>query len=247
MPVCRIPTIARRAALLVLAALATAPATASAQQPCERLLCSPAWFAQPGLMMTNVVDAPALRSADGRIGRLGAKADFLIRFGLALPTRIPRTSLFGAMQWAPFADASGNPFTGRSADELGVEAVDANAPRLVYGLVYEAIQPGGTAGWASADLRLLMLFSPAAQPDDVRTYTHKVMPELRLELGILNWLPPGHLLRDLSAYGIVDYVATQLPVAGDPAPGGGTLLNRADPWILIAGLQFPLAPWPGTP
>lgn len=216
----------------------------AAQEDCKLLFCSPTFTVQPGVVTTNTIEPPEVRRLGGTVTELGASTDFLLRFGLFVPTFLPRTSLVGLIQWTPFAAAPANPFTGKAATDLNDDKIDANPPAVIYGLVFDLLRKEQTGGWLSASVGVLGLFSPAAQPEDDRFYTHKFLPELSLDVGIFQWLREGNLLRNLTAYGLVDYVATGLSDAGDPAPGGGILLSDADPWILIAGLRFPLAPTP---
>lgn len=235
-----------RVAAMVSVAVASVLMTeaASAQEDCKLLFCSPTFILQPGLITTNAVNPPEVRRPDGTVTTLDATTDFLLRFTMRVPTFLPRTSLIGLVQWTPFASALDSPFTGRAASDLNEEAVEANAPAVIYGVTFEPLQMDQTAGWLGVRVGMLGLFSPARKPEDEGFYTHKLLPELALEVGIFNWLRGGSLLRNVTVYGIVNYVATGLSDAGDAAPGGGRLLGDADPWMLIAGLQLPLAPTP---
>lgn len=235
-----------RTAVMVSVAVATmlTAQPASAQEDCKLLFCSPTFILQPGLITTNDVNPPEVRRPDGTVTALDASTDFLLRFTMRVPTFLPRTSLVGLVQWTPFASAPENPFTGSGASDLNDKVVDANAPAVIYGVMFDPLQMDQTGGWLAARVGVLGLFSPARQPEDEGVYTHKLLSELALEVGIFNWLPEGSLLRNLTVYGVVDYIATGWSNAGDAAPGGGRLLGDADPWILIAGLQLPLAPTP---
>ena len=46
----------------------------------------------------------------------------------------------------------------------------------------------------------------------------------------------------MTIYGILDYVATGLPSAGDEVPLGRVFVTGARPLALVAGLAFPLTP-----
>lgn len=220
------------------------PRSADAQQNCKLLFCSPTLLFQPATITTNAVDPPEVRLANGTTTELERSTEFLMRFTLMVPTSIPRTSLSAHLQWTPFADAPRQPFTGQSAEDLGEEAIDANLPLFVYGPVFKLVTEQQTNGWFSGQIMVRALFSPGMRPEDERAYTHKFLPGLGVNVGIFNWLPEGSLLRNVPLFARANYVATGLPEAGDPVPGGGTLLDDADPWILIFGMGFPLAPTP---
>lgn len=235
---------------IVVAALAGALLAQSAQaqqefvQPAAKkdckLLCAPKFISQSGTITTNWIDSPEVRGSDGRVFAPDTETDFLLRLTTVIPTEIPRFSLVAIFQWTPWADAKTNPFTGKTFEE---GEVDANPPSIIYGGIINLITPEQTGGWFALNFNPLLVFSPAAEPEDERFYTHKLLPELYANVGIFNWLPKGNWLRSVSAYGILDYVATGLPDEGDPA-FGGTLLEDADPWLVLAGLQFPIAPLP---
>lgn len=194
----------------------------AAKKDCK-LLCAPKFISQSGTITTNWIDSPEVRGSDGRVFTPDTETDFLLRLTTVIPTEIPRFSLVAIFQWTPW--------------------VDANPPSIIYGGIINLITPEQTDGWFALNFNPLLVFSPAAEPEDERFYTHKLLPELYANVGIFNWLPKGNWLRSASAYGILDYVATGLPDEGDPA-FGGTLLDDADPWLVLVGLQFPIAPLP---
>jgi hypothetical protein len=215
-----------------------------AREDCKLVFCSPELRLQPGLILSNLVGSPETALADGSVVRWGRETELLARFALVVPTALPRISVLALVQWTPFAEPLEVSLTEEGADRLVVGAADANHPALAYGAAFQLLRPERTGGWLGASASVLGLFSPAERRDDRRSYTHKLMPQLGMDLGILTWLPSGHVLRNLSLYGVVDYVATGRGRAGDPVPGGGSRLTDADPWVFIAGLQFPIVPSP---
>lgn len=215
---------------------------AEAQEKKCNVICSPVFLFQPGTFTANLFDPPAVRRlSDGAVFELDTETDFLMNFALVAPTTIPRTNLFLLLGWTPWADAPLNPFTGRSAKDLGEEEIDANPLFMLYGPLFDLVTTEETNGWFASTFDVLGLFSPAAEPDDERFYTHKFVLELHVLLGIFNWLPKGNWLRNFTAYGFLDYVATGLPDRGDVV-GGLEFLDDADPWIILAGIHFPIAP-----
>ena len=104
------------------------------------------------------------------------------------------------------------------------------------------VAPSSTAGWFDAALNVGDLFSQAATPDDRSAYTHKLDLDLVTHLHIFGALPKHDYLQRVSAYAILDYVATGLPAAGDEVPLGRVFVSGARPLALVAGLAFPLTP-----
>ncbi len=210
---------------------------------CTKILCSPTVVLMPGAITANLFNPARVRTLpDGTVTELNTVTDFLFRIGVAMPTGIPRTTLWFDVQWTPFAKASQNLFTGYS---FGKGEVDANLPTFVYGFLIDLITAEQTAGWLTLGFDPLLVANPAGQPDDKRDYTHKLVPEARLGLGVFNWLPKGNWLRSVKGYALLDYIATGLPQAGDEVPKGAQVfLDDASPWVLLTGLTIPIAPFP---
>jgi hypothetical protein len=195
-------------------------------------------------MVTDAVNPPRIRQADGSVTEVQSRIDLLMRFSLLVPTFLPRSWLIGVVQWAPLVDAAAAPPSVNVGTSLSGTRVAVNAPALIYGAMFDLLRQRHTGGWVSGSLGLLGMFSPAAEKDDDSFYTHKLLAEVFMTIGIFNWLSDGQLLRNLTLYSAVEYIATGLPTTGAPTSAGGQLLGNADPWIFIVGLQVPVAPTP---
>ena len=158
----------------------------------------------------------------------------------ALATRL---SLFASAQWLPNATEGRNPFTLYTASDLGTH-VRANAPTLVAGASLALVPPTATGGWLDAAVNVGDLFSQAATPDDKSAYTHKLDLDLVTHLHLFDAVPAATYLHRVAVFGILDYVATGLPSAGDEVPLGREFVSGARPLALVAGLALPLTPAP---
>lgn len=63
--------------------------------------------------------------------------------------------------------------------------------------------------------------SPAAQPDDARSYTHKLQLGWAGSWSIFKWLPKNNWLRNMTLSTSLQYVATGLPEEGDEVSKNG--------------------------
>jgi hypothetical protein len=216
--------------------------------PC-RPLCAPTVTLMPGVLRSHLFGGPTVRAASGggvsgggvsgAAHRLPGTASFEAIVAVASRTAIPRVSLFGSVQWLPNATEGRNPFTLYTANELG-SPVHANAPTMTVGLSGAVVRRPALHGWADLAVNAGDLFSQAARPGDRRAYTHK------LDLGLLAHVYPlgaaaaGTYLHRVALYGILDYVATGLPKAGDQVPAGRVFVTDARPAALVVGLALPL-------
>jgi hypothetical protein len=82
----------------------------------------------------------------------------------------------------------------------------------------------------------------ASRPADRSSYTAKADLELISHLHVFNATPARTWLHRASVFGILDYVATGLPRAGDEVPKGRRFLGDARPAALILGLALPITP-----
>jgi hypothetical protein len=162
---------------------------------------------------------------------------------VASKTAIPRVSLFGSVQWLPNAIASRNPFTLYTADELG-EHVRANAPTATIGFSVALLEASQSAGLVDVAANIGDLYSQAARPEDKSAYTHKLDLDLVANLHAFNWVPENTYVHRVTVFGILDYVATGLPKAGDEVPMGRIFESDAKPLAAVVGLSFPIAPIP---
>ncbi len=234
-------------AALLLAALALSPQSAAQDDGCGGLLCTPSVTFEPSVAVGNAFGGPRVRDlATGEVRELDPDAQVLLVATVAVPTRLPRTSLGLQVLWTPFADTDSNPFTGYSAESLGEGAVAANAPLVEVSLDLALVERAQLGGWAAVGLGVVDQFGPAARPDDDGTYVQRFNLELAATGYPLAGLPEGRpgasFLRDVGVYVLLDYL-TGLPDAGDEVPRGGRLyLDDASPWSVIGGVVIPLAP-----
>jgi hypothetical protein len=206
------------------------------------LLCAPTVTVMPGLLRTHLLGGPRVRRlATGEERRLPSTSNFEVIVSVASRTAIPRVSLFGSVQWLPNANAQRNPFTQYTASELG-EPVRANAPTATLGASVSVVPTRWTNGWADLAINVADLFSQAGRPGDASEYTHKLDLDLVGHAHLFAWTPPKTYLHRVSAYLILDYVATGLPRAGDEVPLGRRFLSDARPLSLITGLALPITP-----
>jgi hypothetical protein len=232
-----------RAALAALVVFAAAPAAAQSRgAPGCHSLCAPTLTLMPGIVRTHLLRGPLVRNtATGVETRLPGSSNFELIVALASRTAVPRLSLFASAQWLPNAAEGRNPFTLYTASDLGTH-VRANAPTLVAGASLALLPPTATGGWLDAAFNVGDLFSQAATPDDKSAYTHKLDLDLVTHLHVFDGAPASEYLHQVSVYGILDYVATGLPSAGDEVPKGRVFVSGARPLALVAGLALPLIP-----
>lgn len=143
-----------------------------------------------------------------------------------------------------------NPFTEYTASDES-SPIHANTASVGLNASVDAVTPKETGGWVGVSGYAGDLFSPAARPGDNADYTHKLDVGLIGTLNVFDWLPSATWAHDaVSAYAILDYVATGLPRVGDVVPKGVRRFDTAArPAALIAGLSIrlaPLTPPPGS-
>jgi len=235
--------IVAQATLMLLVAGAAIPLSAqSSATPGCHVLCAPTVSFMPGVVRTHLAGGPLVRDVKtGLETRLPGSSNLEVIIAVASRTALPRLSLVASAQWLPNAAEGRNPFTLYTASELGTH-VRANAPTLVAGGSLALVAPASTAGWFDAALNVGDLFSQAATPDDKSAYTHKLDLDLVTHLHLFDALPASDYIHRVTLYGILDYVATGLPSAGDEVPVGRVFVSGARPLALVAGLAFPLTP-----
>ena len=193
-------------------ALHLAPSSAQAQTR-EGWLKSPVLVFQPGIILTNTIDAP-----DGVDG----STDLLLRLVTAVPTAIPRPTLVAAVQWAPTADDDGG-------------GVAQNQPEFHYGPIFHLFNGERIA----FDLGILGAYSPSATDEDIdeRAYSHKLrlQGDLFVKLGriLVEGPPASRWERGLQR------IALQLMVANAATGVDPDIASR---WTVQAGVSIPLAP-----
>lgn len=231
-----------RLACLTAVATIAAALPARAQDAC-RFVCAPSLKIEPTVTVSNLFGGPRVRTpADGTVGRERREAAFEIILAVDVPTELPRIAFTAEAVWTPFGSGSANPFTGRSAADLGVVTIRDNPVELEFEVNLKWLLSEQTSGWVSSHFDVVDKFSPAERPTDRGTYTHKLNLELDTAVAPFRRLPNGHWLRKLEIEGSLDYVATGLPRAGDEIPFGNVFLERASPWSLSLVFVIPLAP-----
>jgi hypothetical protein len=193
----------------------------------------------PSVIRTHIFGGPLVQSTGGPAHHLPSTSDLELILAIATPTKLPRLSVVGSVQWLPNGGAQRNPYTLYTADELGGR-VRANAPTATLGLSYGIVVPAQTAGWLDVAGNVGDLYSQAARPDDRSAYTHKLDLDLIAHVHTFAHLPEQAYLHDVSLFALLDYVATGLPRAGDQVPTTRRFLSAARPASLIAGVAFPL-------
>ena len=223
------------------------PAPAAAQGTC-RSVCGPSVTLMPALNRSHLFGGPEVRSlADGTTHELPSSSNFEVIVGFGIRTAIPRTSLYGSVQWLPTADEKTNPYTLYTASELGQKSLRANGPTVSAGVAFALLTPAMTGKWFDLSANVGDLFSQAARPDAASSYSHKLDLELLAHFSPLAHASVGEWLSRVSLFGILDYVATGLPKAGDEVPKGERVyVTDARPATLIVGLALPLTPAQGS-
>ena len=226
-----------------------AVAALGAQQPHHcKLVCAPALTLMPGMIRTHALHAPRVRElATNQIVTLPGKSSLELIGAFVAPTALSRASLFASVQWLPNAKESANPYTLYTASDLG-EQLRANAPSVTMGVSLALLTPMMSQGWFTLNGNVGDLYSQAAEPDDKSSYSHKLDLDLVGTLNVFNQLPKAEYLHRVGVYGILDFVATGLPKAGDEVPKGERVfVDDARSVSLIVGLSLPFAPLATAP
>jgi hypothetical protein len=241
----RLSSTAITAATLAASAVAVplTPAGAGAQGSCTSI-CSPQLLFRPGLIRSHVFGGPTVTDlATGKVHKLPSRTNLQLQLLVTAATLVPRTHVNLAVQWLPNARATTNPFTEYSSADEG-STIHANTPSVAMNVSVDALTPKETGGWGGVSGYVGDLFSTAARPGDNSDFTHKLDLGVAGSVNVFNWLPQSNWLHGaVSAYAILDYVATGLPKAGDVVPKGVRRFDTAArPAALLAGLSIRLAP-----
>jgi hypothetical protein len=229
---------------LLVAGAVTSVGPAEAQSPPSscRIVCVPSVTLLTGLIRTHLFGGPTVRKlSTGAESRIPGATSTELLLVTSARTAIPRTSILASVQWLPNATEQRNPFTEYTAAELGGR-VRANAPTATFGLSATLVTPAQTQGWVDLAALAADLFSQAARPDDRSAYTHKLDLDLVAHVHVFAKMPSATWLHRVSLYGILDYVATGLPRAGDEVPEGRRFVTGAKPAALLMGFALPLTP-----
>ncbi len=223
---------------------AASPTLAQAER-C-RVLCAPELKIEPTVSIENLFRAPRIETLDehGLVvesGRESREAVFEIIFALDVPTALPRVGLTLEGIFKPFGSIHVNPFTGRTATDIGRRGIRDNGVEIETELNFHVLSEEQTGGWISSHVDVVDKFSPAHRPDASSVFTHKLDLEWDTAFHLFNRLPDGHWLRHVELEVSLDYLATGLPRAGDVL-GDERFVDRASPWSLSFVMVVPLAP-----
>ncbi len=233
-------------ALLVIASLLAVPAHLGAQSgnSCH-ILCAPSFSVWPELHRSHIFNSPRVRDlATGAVTRLESKNNLLLLMLIAIPTQLPRFSLFLSTSWLPTATGKANPFTEYTSSELGTD-LRANLPAIAAGAGVKIITADETGGWLDLTPYVDDLLSPAARPGARSDYTHKLEMGVTGTVGLFTALSPKTWLHAVRLAGTIDWVATGLPKAGDELPRGERVfLDHVGGYSMSLGVVLPIAPVP---
>lgn len=209
-----------------------------------RVLCTPDLAFEPTLSIENLAGRHRIAMLENGVPVDTVVADreavFEIVLAVGIPTRIPRIGFTLEAIWAPFAGTGSNPFTSRSAEEVGRDDIRDNAVELEAELKIALLTYEETGGWLDAHFDVVDQFSPAERPDDGSVYTHKLDLELDIATPPLARLDIGGWLAGLELEASLDRMVTGVPRAGDRL-GDELFLDDASPWSLSLVLVVPLA------
>ena len=212
------------------------------KEPC-RFVCAPTIEVAPTATINNLLFAPRVADLpNGVPQRITRDVEFELVVSADIPTRLPRLGFTLEVHWTPLSSAAANPFTGRTAAELGTSGVRDNHVELESEINVALIKEDRTGGWLDVHFDIVDNFSPAERPADRSVYTHKLDFELDTSVSLFNWLPPRNWLRKIDVEASLDYMATGLPKAGDEV-AGTTYLDDASGWSVSVTVVLPVAPW----
>jgi hypothetical protein len=228
-------------ALAGFAAVLLLPALGEAQEGGScKVLCAPELKVEPTISFENIGNQARVERG-GVVEQTQRETIFELVFVVGVPTAIERVGLTFEVGIAPFLSASENPFTGRTAEELGRDDIRANLVGIELELNLHWLLSRQTGGWVSSHFDIVDKFTPAVRPDATSAYTHKLNFELDTALRPFNWLAGGGWLSNVETEVSLDYTATGRPKAGDLI-GDTLFLDDFTPWALSLVLVLPLAP-----
>ena len=207
--------------------------------------CAPELKIEPTFTVENLFSRHRVAEMNGdvQVGIAQAEREVVFETVVALdiPTEIPRVGFTFEAIIAPFASGEENPFSGRTAAELGRTSVRDNTPEIELELNLEWLTSEATGGWVGSHFDIIDKISPSERPMDASAYTHKLNFEVDTGVNIFNWLPTGNWLSNVELEGSLDYVATGLPRAGDRI-GNALFLDDASRWSFSLVFVIPLVP-----
>ena len=233
---------------IVLAIAVSVSAPVVGQEGGERcsFLCTPGVKIEPTFTFEPIFRRPTIGELkDGELvstSRPETEAVFELILAVGIPTQIPRVGITVETIFIPSGDASANPFTGATADELGRSSLRGNEIEVELELNLGVLEPKQTGGWVESHFDIVDKISAAERPTDTSAYTHKLNFEWDTGFLAFKWLPEGNWLRHVEIEGSLDYVATGLPKLGDIIDGRERFLDDDSPWSFSLVFVFPLAP-----
>ena len=209
-------------------------------------LCAPDVKIEPTLTFEPIFRRPTVEELeDGDVvgtGQPETETVFELILAVGIPTQIPRVGFTVETIFIPSGDASANPFTGATADELGRPTLRGNEIEVELELNLGVLEPEQTGGWIESHFDVVDKISAAERPSDTSAYTHKLNFEWDTAFLAFSWLPEGHWLRHVEVEGSLDYVATGIPRRDDVIDGRERFLDDDSPWSFSLVLVVPLAP-----
>lgn len=233
--------------VLPLALLALAvPGGAGAQEgDACRILCAPDLAFEPTVSIENIAGKHRTATLEGGVlvdtVRAETEAVFEIILSMGIPTEIPRVGLTLEAIWAPFAGTEANPFTGRTARDVGKDEIRDNAVELEGEINFSLVTFEETGGWLDAHFDVVDQFSPAETPGATGVYTHKLNLELDVATAPLDRIGVGGWLQGVELEGSLDFMVSGIPDGGDRF-GDEIHLDDASPWSFSVVLVAPIAP-----
>jgi hypothetical protein len=212
-----------------------------AQEPSSpscKFLCQPTLLFEPTITIENVANGARVIEAND-VPQLQARDTvFEAIVALDLPTSVPRLSFTLEASVQPFARTDQNPFTGRSASDLGGDVRD-NPIEIESEINFHWLESEQTNGWVSSHFDVVDQFSPAARPADRSVYTHKLDFELDTAFAVFKRLPEKNWLKNVEVEFSLDYLATGRPKAGDQF-GDVRFIDDASPWSVSVVFVIPI-------
>lgn len=222
------------------------PGTVHAQSPGDcHILCAPDLALEPTVSIENIAGRHRIATLEAGVPvdtmRVETEAVFEVILSMGIPTEIPRVSLTLEAIWAPFAGTDSNPFTGRTAAEVGEDEIRDNAVELEGEINFALVTFEESNGWLDAHFDIVDQLSPAETPGATGTYTHKLDLELDAATAPFARLGTGGWLEGVELEGSLDYMVSGIPDAGNRF-GDELYLDDASPWSFSFVLVLPFAP-----
>jgi hypothetical protein len=233
----------RVSVVLLLAVFLMAPAAHAQEAEKCRIVCAPELKFEPTLTFVNLLNRAQVVASDGLATRQARGKQFEIVLALDISTPLPRLAFVAESIWTPLKSTSENPFTRKTAQDLGVTNIRDNAVELEFEANSYVLTDKQTRGWLQSHVDVVDQFSPSKRPLSTGIYTHKLDFEWDTSVAIFKRLPPGRWLRRVELEGSLDYQPGGLPKRGDLVEGE-MFLNNASRWSFSTVLVIPIAPLP---